>query len=238
VSDAVAGGLVAEVSLERGDFSLEVELAVAAGTVLAVVGPNGAGKSSLLLALAGFLDLREARLELNRRRVDDLPAERRSIGMVFQDPLLFPHLSVLENVAFGPREHGASRRQAREMAREWLDRLGIGVLVDRRPDGLSGGESQRVALARALAVTPDLLLLDEPLAALDVDVHSAVRSDLATHLAELDIPVVLVVHALADVAALADEVLVLEDGRAGQRGTLTQLTAAPASDFVRRFTAG
>ena len=237
MSDLAWSGLAATVSVERGSFSLDVDVAVSAGSVLAVVGPNASGKSSLLLALAGFLELEEARIELNGRRVDALPPERRGIGMVFQDPLLFPHLTVLENVAFGPRERGASAKEARSIAGDWLDRMEIGMHAARRPAELSGGEAQRVALARALAVTPDLLLLDEPFAALDVDGHSALRADLAAHLAELTIPVVLVVHALADVAALADEVLALADGRVVQRGTLDHLTAAPATDFVRRLTA-
>jgi molybdate transport system ATP-binding protein len=238
VSDIAWSGLAATVRGARGGFSLDIDVAVSAGTVLAVVGPNASGKSSLLLALAGFLELEDARVELNGRRVDELPPERRGIGMVFQDPLLFPHLTVLENVAFGPREHGASRRLARSIAGDWLDRLEIGMLADRRPAELSGGEAQRVALARALAVTPDLLLLDEPFAALDVDGHAALRADLVAHLAELAIPVVLVAHALADVATLADDVLAIEEGRVVQRGTLDHLTAAPATDFVRRFTAG
>ncbi len=228
------------VRVTRGSLALDVDVVVPAGQTLAVIGPNGAGKSSLLLAIAGSLALASGRLAIEGRVVDAPPAppvppERRGVGMVFPVPLLFPHLSALENVAVGPRAHGLGRAPALREARAWLERFGVGEVADRRPSALSGGEDQRVALARALAAGPRLLLLDEPLAALDVAVHDAVRAELAACVRELGIGVVIVSHARADVAALADEVLVLEGGRVTQRGTLAALEAAPASDFVRRF---
>lgn len=232
--------LEGQVGLRRGSLAIEVDLAVPAGQTLAIVGPNGAGKSSVLLAVAGALALDSGELSIAGQLVDASPAtfvpsEHRGVSMVFHDPLLFPHLSALDNVAFGPRSRGVSRQTAATVARDWLERLGVGALSDRRPDALSGGESQRVALARALAVSPSLLLLDEPLAALDVEVHDAVRADLAAHTRELGIAVVLVTHSLHDVEALADTVLVLEGGRASQQGTLATLALDPATDFVRRF---
>lgn len=232
--------LDASVRATRGSLALDIDIAVPAGRTLAVIGPNGAGKSSLLLAIAGSLALADGRIAIEGRVVDappapPLPPEQRGVGMVFPDPLLFAHLTALENVAVGPRVHGAARSTAQREARAWLERFGVGEVADRRPGALSSGEAQRVALARALAAGPRLLLLDEPLAALDVAVHAAVRAELAGCVRELGIGVVMVTHARADVAALADEVLVIEGGRATQRGTLAALEAAPASDFVRRF---
>lgn len=232
--------LEGRIGVARGTLALDVELAVPAGETLAIIGPNGAGKSTLLLALAGALALDSGRLSIAGRTVDappapSVPPEQRGVGMVFHDSLLFPHLSALDNVAVGPRARGAARSEASRTAREWLERLGVGEVADRRPSALSGGEAQRVAIARALAAAPALLLLDEPLAALDVAVHDTVRADLAAHVRELGIAVVLVTHARADVAVLADSVLVLEGGRAVQRGTLAALAASPETDFVRRF---
>lgn len=228
-------GLEAAIQVQRGSFQLDVALAVPAGGVLAVVGPNGAGKSSLLLALAGAIEADTARVTIDGRELEAAP-ERRGVGVVFQDPLLFPHLSVLDNVAFGPRARGCSRVEARARAEVWLARVGIEALARHRPGQLSGGEAQRVALARALVADPRLLLLDEPLASLDVAVREEVRSELAAHLAGVAAPALLVTHSRADVAALAGQVVVLEGGRIVQRGTLGELTAAPTTEFVRRFT--
>jgi molybdate transport system ATP-binding protein len=162
--------------------------------------------------------------------------EQRRIGMVFQDYVLFPHLSVLENVAFGPRAAGRARDEARQVAMDQLGRLGIAELAARRPAALSGGQAQRVALARALVVAPEALLLDEPLAALDVEVRADVRAELAEHLGAFTGVTVVVTHSLADAAALADQIVVLEAGQVTQRGTAGELASAPASPWIARLT--
>src|SRR5690606_31137365 len=172
----MAGGLMslsAEVRVHRGAFTLDVTLAVGPAQVVTVLGPNGAGKSTLLAALAGLIRPDAGRIELGGRTLVDVargthqPPQHRRVGLVLQDYLLFPHLSALENVAFGPRSRGTGRREARAVAGQWLERVGIGALAGRRPHELSGGQAQRVALARALAADPQLLLLDEPPAAPD-----------------------------------------------------------------------
>ncbi len=224
--------LETQLSVTRGAFSLELEFG--AERALAIAGPNGAGKSTLLAALAGLVAATGG-IRLGERRLDGLPPEQRRVGYVFQDYLLFPHLTVLENVAFGPRALGRGRAASRAAASGWLDRLGIPELADRRPAQLSGGQAQRVALARALATDPDLLLLDEPLAALDVEVRDEVRAELAAHLRDWGGLTIVVTHDRADAAALADDILMLEGGRLAQRGTLAQLAAAPATPWIERF---
>jgi molybdate transport system ATP-binding protein len=228
--------LTAELAVSRGSFDLSLSLAVEPGRTLALLGPNGAGKSTALAALAGIVDSSGA-ISLGGRRIDDLPVEQRRVGYVFQDYLLFPHLSVLENVAFGPRSLGRPKAAARIAAGEWLERLGISELAARRPAQLSGGQAQRVALGRALAASPELLLLDEPLAALDVEVRADVREELAKHLKHWGGLTIVVTHSLEDVAALADDVVVLEKGRATQRGTVRELVAGPATAYIARLVA-
>jgi molybdate transport system ATP-binding protein len=227
--------LEASVRVSRGGFDLDVDLAVRAGGTLALLGPNGAGKSTALAALAGVV-ASTGTIRLGGRVLDGVPVEQRRIGYVFQDYLLFPHLSVLDNVAFGPRST-MPKAASRNVASEWLERLGAGDLATRRPAELSGGQAQRVALARALAADPELLLLDEPLAALDAEVRSEVREQLAAHLAEWSGPTIVVTHSLDDVAALAHDVVVVEGGRATQRGTVRDLVRSPATSYVERLVA-
>jgi len=215
----------ASIGVTRGAFELDLTLEVEPGQTLALLGPNGAGKSTALAALAGLIDT-TGTIELAGRVLDDVPVEHRRIGYVFQDYLLFPHLTVLDNVAFG---------STRAIAVEWMQRLDIADLAARRPPQLSGGQAQRVALARALATNPDLLLLDEPLAALDVAIRDDVRSELATHLAALEVPTIVVTHSFEDVAALADHVIVIEGGVATQRATVRELVRAPATPYVERL---
>lgn len=235
-------GLDARVVVERPAFRLDVRLRVAAGSVTAVVGPNGAGKSTLLRALAGLVPLTAGRVTLDGRVLEDadggaarIPAEGRGIGVVFQDHLLFPHLSALANVAFGPRAHGVARADAEGRARALLDRLGIAHLADRRPAALSGGQSQRVALARALVLEPPLLLLDEPMAALDAGTRLDVRDLLADELRRFGGAAVLVTHDPVDALALADRIHVLEDGRPVQEGAPAEVAARPATAYVARL---
>jgi molybdate transport system ATP-binding protein len=236
--DHGATGLSAEVTRRIGPLALEVALEVAPGETVAVLGPNGAGKTTLFRCLAGLLTLDAGHVTLDGVLLDDpgtrrfVPPERRRIGVVFQDYLLFPHLSALENVAFGLRARGVHRRDARTRARAWLDRVGLADHARHRPRALSGGQAQRVALARALATEPHLLLLDEPLAALDAGTRGAVRRDLRRHLDGFAGVTVLVTHDPIDAYALADRVVVVEQGRVVQAGTLAEVTAHPRSRYV------
>jgi ABC-type sulfate/molybdate transport systems ATPase subunit len=222
-----------DLTVPRRDFAVELALSVAAG-VTALAGPSGSGKSTVLRAVAGLERPSAGRIAcgptawFDAAAGVDLPPERRSVGWVPQDHGLFPHLTVAGNVAFG--RPGADPREP-------LERLGIAHLAGERPARLSGGERQRVALARALAREPDVLLLDEPLAALDAHTRRAVRDEVAATLADLAIPTLLVTHDFADAAALATRVVVLVDGGVRQDGTPDELAAAPADAFVAAFTA-
>lgn len=232
----------AEIRVRRDDFALDVVLQGDAG-VVALVGPNGSGKTTVLRILAGAVEPDYAEIEVAAQVVAsteggiDVPMERRRMGYVPQGYGLFPHLSVIDNVAFGlstwPHRLEKSERHAR--AQRLLDELDCGALAQRRVGRLSGGEQQRVALARALVIEPKLLLLDEPLAALDATTRRTVRRFLAEHLPSFQRPCVLVTHDVRDVEALATDVVVLERGQVVQRGTLEALRAAPASDFVTEF---
>ncbi|SHH32710.1 molybdate transport system ATP-binding protein [Geodermatophilus nigrescens] len=231
----------AHVVVRRGPLTVDVALEVADGEVLAVLGPNGAGKSTLLRVLAGLLAPDGGRVAVDGTPWDDvaarahLPAHRRPLGMVFQDHLLFPHLSVLENVAFGPRTRGVPRREARAAAAAWLARVGLAEHGPRRPGQLSGGQAQRAALARALVGDPALLLLDEPLSALDARTRLAVRAELRRHLADFAGSTVLVTHDPVDAMALADRVLVVEDGAVVQAGPPADVARHPRTDYVARL---
>jgi molybdate transport system ATP-binding protein len=233
-------GLVVDAHVRRGGFDLRVALAVAPGEVLAVLGPNGAGKTTLLRALAGLTGLTGGSIHLDGTLLDDgadvlVPAPQRRVGLVFQGYRLFPHLDVRDNVAFSARAGGASRRESRRVADDWLDRLELGGLAGRRPDQLSGGQAQRVALARALASQPRLLLLDEPLAALDARTRMQVRASLRRHLVEAGRPVLVVTHDPVEAMVMADRLLVVEDGRVVQQGTPAQVARRPATDYVARL---
>jgi molybdate transport system ATP-binding protein len=228
--------VVADFTATRGEFTLAFTARLEAGSVVAVLGPNGSGKTTLLRALAGLQPLATGSLAINDRIVDDtlefVPPKDRSVGVVFQDYALFPHLTVLENVAFGPRSAGASRTRARSTATVALERLGVGDLVGRRPGGISGGQAQRVALARALVTDPSLLLLDEPLAALDVETRDSIRAELDTHLSSFDGVVVLVTHDPLDAMLLADRVIVLEGGSIVQDAAPAELARRPMTPYV------
>ncbi len=230
--------LDAAVDLAQGSFRLQVDLAVAAGTTTAVLGPNGAGKSTLLRVLAGSAAVDAGHVRLGERVLDDparrvfVPSEARRVGLVHQDLLLFPHLSVLDNVAFGPRCLGLSRAAAHGAAQGWLERMGLADLADAAPRSLSGGQAQRVALARVLVVEPDLLLLDEPLSALDAGTRGTTRRDLRRYLDDYAGPTVLVTHDPLDALALADRVVVLEAGLVTQAGPIAEITARPRTRYV------
>ena len=230
--------LAARVRVRRGAHSLDVEIDVAPGETVAVLGPNGSGKTTLLHALAGLVPLDAGRITLDGVVLDDVaqqvavPTERRPVAVVFQDLLLFPHLSALENVAFGLRCRGRSRGDARHTAGEWLERMDLGGVAHAKATALSGGQAQRVALARALAVEPRLLLLDEPLAAVDVQARAQLRRDLRKHLASFGGIRLLVTHDPLEAFALADRLVVLQEGRIVQSGTPAAVTARPRSRWV------
>jgi len=233
--------LDARIVVERGPFRLDAALGIAPGEVVALLGPNGAGKTTALRALAGLTALTDGHITLDGRDLDRparrawVPPERRPIGVVFQDYLLFPHLTALDNVAFGPRRHGVDRRAAREQAAGWLARVGLSDYVRRKPRQLSGGQAQRVALARALAVQPALLLLDEPLAALDARTRLDTRAELQRHLADHPGATLLVTHDPLDALVLADRLVILEAGEVVQEGDAAEITARPRTDYVARL---
>lgn len=216
---------------------LDVEFSVAAGEVLAILGPNGAGKSTALHIIAGLLWPDTGKVLVGGRTLTDTAANiqiathRRRVGLLLQDPLLFPHLNVVENVAFAPRAHGVGRRGSATIAMRLLEDVGMAEAAHSRPAELSGGQAQRVAIARALAAEPDVLLIDEPLAGVDIGVATAVRGALRRVVAKQGRSTVLVTHDLLDVLALADKVLVLESGRASQSGPVAEVLAAPRSQF-------
>lgn len=208
------------------------------GPITAIIGPNGAGKSTLLRVLAGLVQPRSGRITLGDQVLYDasagiaLPPEARRVGYLPQGGSLFPHLSVLDNVAFGLRCRGQSRREARERARASLAELDLEGIVDRRPRRLSGGERQRVALARALVTEPRLLLLDEPLAALDVRVQHTLRHALVARIRASQTPTLWITHDARDVR-LADAVIALNDGRVIREGNPQALHDEPGDPFVR-----
>jgi molybdate transport system ATP-binding protein len=220
---------VDQITVPLRTFRLHLSLEV--GSTLALVGPSGAGKTTVLRAVAGLVRPESGRIAVDDEVLSDggrvfLPPERRRVGLVFQEYALFPHMTVRQNVEYA-RRHAAD---------EYLERFRIAHLADARPHQLSGGERQRVALARALARDPQVLLLDEPLSALDAHTKTTVRAELHELLSELEIPVLLVTHDFEDAAALADEVSVIVEGTIRQTGTPTQLVAEPADSFVASFT--
>ena len=228
----------ANFQIQLAEFSLEVELKLAEGEVLAVLGPNGSGKSTLLRALSGLQPIESGVIKIHDVVVDDaehslfVMPEHRRVGVMFQSSELFNNLSVLENVAFGLRSRGTNRNIARAHAAEWLERLSLKQFAQRRPASLSGGQAQRVALARALATNPNLLLLDEPTSALDVRAKAEIRRDLLRLRQQRPVTTLLVTHDPLDAFALADRVIVLEEGRIVQSGALDDVASHPQSRHI------
>lgn len=232
-------GLAARIAVRRSpEFRLELDLQVEAGTTVALLGPNGSGKSTAVWALAGAIPIDEGLVTLAGRVLDDpaegffVPPEERHMGVVFQDVLLFPHLSVLDNVAFVLRPAMKTRREASKAAADRLDRFGLGDLAPLRPSQLSGGQAQQVGLARALASDPDLLLLDEPLSALDVGTRAQVRRTLTEHLQSFAGPRLLITHDPTEAFLMADRVVVIEDGTATQTGTPDEIRRHPRTSYA------
>jgi molybdate transport system ATP-binding protein len=230
--------LTAQVAVRLGTFDLDISIDAKPGEIVAVLGPNGAGKTTFLRAVAGLVALTQGRVVLDEVVLEDaarhvhVPPERRPIGVVFQEYLLFPHLTALENVAFGLRARGVTARESRARAGSWLDRLGVHDCAEMKPGALSGGQAQRVALARALAIDPRLLLLDEPLAALDASARGAVRRDLKRHLASFAGIRIVITHDPLEAVALADRLVILERGRVVQTGSPAEVTQRPRSRYV------
>jgi molybdate transport system ATP-binding protein len=233
------GGLDARLVLQRGtSFRLDLSLAIPPGRTVALLGPNGAGKSTAVAAIAGLLRLENGWIRLDGQTLDEpgvgryVPPEARRVGVVFQEYLLFGHLTVAENIAFGPRSRGVPRDEARARAAEWIERLGIDGNGERKPTDLSGGQAQRVALARALVTEPKLLLLDEPLAALDVTTRVELRRVLAEHLSAFTGPRLLITHDPTEAFLLADEIHVIEDGSVTQSGSADEIRRRPRTPYV------
>lgn len=228
-----------EVAVRRGEFELDVAMQMGPGEVIAVLGRNGSGKSTLLTSIAGLIRPDHGRIVLDGRVLTDTAAgvqlrpHRRHIGLLAQEPLLFPHLSVLDNVAFAPRAAGMRKAQARELAMRRLAEVDATQFAQRRPRRLSGGQAQRIALARALASDPELLLLDEPLSAVDVEFAPALRSLLRSVLAHR--LAVIITHQVIDALVLADRVVVLEDGRVVEQGLTREVLTRPRSEFAARL---
>ncbi len=230
-------GLQARVVVDRPRFRVDVTLDAAAGETVAVMGPSGAGKSTVLEVLAGLLPLDDGEISVAGRTVERASAPRvrtapmhRGVVLLGQDPRLFPHLSARENVSFGPRAAGTPVAQARAEADAWLERVGLAGTGARKPRELSGGEQQRVAIARALSASPRVVLLDEPLVALDPVTASAIRGVLREQLAGTT--TVAVTHDAGDAVALAERLFVVEAGAVVQSGAVRQVLGAPASAFV------
>jgi len=233
--------LHAAIEVHLGPFELDIDLHVDDGEVVALLGPNGAGKTTALRAIAGLQPLDHGRITLDGTVLDDpaadvfVPTADRPIGVVFQDYLLFPRLTALDNIAFGLRARGHDKASARTQARRWLERFALTDHAHARPRTLSGGQAQRVALARALATDPRLLLLDEPLAALDAGTRVEVRTELRRHLATFAGARLLITHDPVDALVLADRLVIIEGGQITQTGTPAEVTARPASRYVAQL---
>jgi molybdate transport system ATP-binding protein len=230
-------GLLARIRLSRGPVRLDVPLTAEPGEIIAILGPNGGGKTSTVLALAGVLPLVDGHVTVGgqlweRPGKARLLPERRDVGLMLADPLLFPHLRAVDNVAYGPRSRGTPRSSARARAVEELTRVGLEDHLGSRPAQLSSGQAARVSLARALATDPALLLLDEPLSALDPTTRARTRSDLAHRLASYDGISVIVTHDPLDALTLADRLVFIEDGSVSQVGTPAEVLREPRTPYV------
>jgi molybdate transport system ATP-binding protein len=234
----MTGALNVDIEVSRGDFRVHAMFEVDPGTTVALLGPNGAGKSTIVGTVAGTIPIERGRITLGDRVFEDvggrvrLPPEQRRVGLMFQDHLLFPHLTVVDNVAFPARSAGARRGPAHAEAMDWLARLRLSELAGRRPHQLSGGQAQRVALARTLVARPDVLLFDEPLAALDIATRSETRRLIAEHLDTFEGPRVLITHDPTEAFALADSVIIIEAGAIVQTGSPDTIRRHPRSTYA------
>ncbi|MEM2934461.1 MAG: ABC transporter ATP-binding protein [Halobacteria archaeon] len=214
---------------------LDISFEIQKGEIFAILGPTGAGKTMLLEAIAGVLQIKKGRVLLGEKELTKLPPEQRGIGMVFQDCALFPHLSVYENIAFGLRYRKLERSEVENRVQGIADLLKISHLLKRIPSSLSGGEKQRVALARALVIQPQILLLDEPLSALDASTREELKMEIKAIVKKLNIPAIYVTHDQQEAFAIADRIAIMNQGKILQIGEREQIFYYPASEFVAHF---
>lgn len=227
---------IRDLSVELPGFRLDIpHLDVGQGEFFVLIGPTGSGKTLLLESVAGLAPAGRGSVRVAGREIADLPPERRGVSIVYQDNGLFPHLGLMDNVTYGLECRGMPRAEAAERVKPLLERLGLGRLMGRGVQGLSGGEAQRVALARALAVEPDVLLLDEPLSALDPQFRSEVRTVLQALHREMGTTMLMVTHDFAEAMSLADGVAVMHTGRIRQQGAPDEVFWRPDSALVARF---
>ncbi|MDY6911176.1 MAG: ABC transporter ATP-binding protein [Chloroflexota bacterium] len=219
-----------------GDFRLHnVSFTVRKGEYFVLLGPTGSGKTALLETIAGLNSVTDGQIRVDGREINSLAPERRDISIAYQDHVLFPHLSILDNITFGLRQRGKSKKAARVETAWVVDILGISHLLERRPHGLSGGERQKAALARALAIQPKVLLLDEPFGSLDPDTRERVQNELQSVHQQLGLTIIHVTHDFEEAISTSDRLAVIEQGFIAQMGTVTELFRKPNSEFVARF---
>ncbi len=223
------------VSAERSGFTLHFDLHVQEGELLALLGPSGAGKSTILECIAGFIAPKTGSISFNNRNISELPPHERNLCMVFQDYALFPHMNVEENIAYGLRMRGYSKTQRKKRVLELLDLFNIRQYAGSKIYELSGGEQQRIALARALAPSPDILLLDEPLAALDKSLRHQIRNEIRSIQQQTNISCLYVTHDQEEAFAISDRIALIQDGRVEQVGTAEELYRNPQSTFAASF---
>jgi len=227
---------LANLHLSFGEFALrDLSLRIAKGEYWVILGPSGCGKSVLMQTIAGFFSPASGHINVGGVDVTDLPPERRRMGLVFQQAALFPHKSVRENIAYGLRARRASDEEVERTVKDLVERLGLGAILGRPVPTLSGGEAQRVAVARALAIKPDLLLLDEPMSALDHNTRLELQVELARIHKELGLTTLHVTHSREEAAALGDHVAIMLGGRIVQRGLSAEVQSRPRCPFVARF---
>ncbi|MGQ0849993.1 MAG: sulfate/molybdate ABC transporter ATP-binding protein [Actinomycetota bacterium] len=235
---SLGGGLDADFHLRRGHFRLRLAMSIPPARTVALLGPNGSGKTTAVSAIAGLAPIDEGHIALSGVTLDEpdtgqfVRPENRRVGVVFQDYLLFPHMNVIDNIAFGLENQKVGHEISRARAGEWMGRLGLGGLARRKPGELSGGQAQRVALARALITEPDLLLLDEPLSALDVTTRVHLRRTLAEHLEGFPGPRLLITHDPTEAFLLADEIHLIEGGTVTQSGSADDIRLRPRTAYA------